>query len=327
MSTTATTKQQLESLQDPLVWAIKTIWNPLSGLLSGLNLPTLPSSCCLCNKIKALIEKQLETSTKKELILTVAVIVLLVILLWGSLVEFINRVRKITFADILTNLPILKGKFLAEVERSRSVFKETLEVADTKFYKKMPEKGWKDKNILKRMNAFSQKELDMKENGQYSGSVFSTKTELMDLSKQVVSKFLYTNVLFYDMHPGSRQMEMEIIAMVMDMFDGIKTGACGLTSSGGSESILLSLLAHKRYYKKTKGITKPNAIFSETAHAAFYKACEFFDIEMIILPIDKETYTVHPDQFRKAINSNTICIVGSAPSVAYGNFDPLLAMD
>lgn len=191
----------------------------------------------------------------------------------------------------------------------------------------MPEKGWSDKYILKRMDNFSQLELDMKAKGKYSGSVFSTKQELMDLSKEVVSKFLYTNVLFYDMHPGSRQMEIEIIAMVMDMFDGVKEGASGLTTSGGSESILLCLLAHKRYYKKTKGITKPHAIFSETAHAAFYKACEFFDIETTVLTIDPVTKTVSPDQYRNAITSNTICMIGSAPSVAYGNFDPLKALD
>lgn len=169
--------------------------------------------------------------------------------------------------------------------------------------------------------------MDVKAEGKYSGSVFTTKTELMELSKKVVSKFLYTNVLFYDQHPGSRQIENEIIAMVMDMFDGIEEGCSGLTSSGGSESILLCLLAHKRYYAKTKGITKPHVIFSETAHAAFYKACEFFDIETTVLDIDKETFTVSVDQYRDAITPNTICMVGSAPSVAYGNFDPLKGLD
>lgn len=149
----------------------------------------------------------------------------------------------------------------------------------------------------------------------------------MELSEKVVSKFLYTNVLFYDQHAGSRQIENEIIAMVMDQFDGINEGCSGLTTSGGSESILLSLLAHKRYYARTKGITKPHVVFSETAHAAFYKACEFFDIESTVLLVDKETYTVSVEQYRGAIRSNTICIIGSAPGCAYGNFDPLKGLD
>lgn len=149
----------------------------------------------------------------------------------------------------------------------------------------------------------------------------------MDLSKEVVSKFLYTNVLFYDSHPGSRQMENEIAAMVLDMFDGIEMKCSSLITSGGSESILLALLAHKRFYRQKKGITKPHVIMSETAHAAFYKACEFFDIETTVLIIDPVTFTVSPEQYRKAITKNTICLVGSAPSVAYGNFDPLLALD
>ncbi len=77
------------------------------------------------------------------------------------------------------------------------------------------------------------------------------------------------------------QLEADIISCVIDLFNGKKEdGACGLTTSGGTESIIMAVLAYREYFKKTKGITKPNLVMSHTAHAAFDKACFYLSIEM-----------------------------------------------
>jgi len=58
-------------------------------------------------------------------------------------------------------------------------------------------------------------------------------------------------------------MEAEIISSVIDLYKGDKkNGACGLCTSGGTESIMMSLLAHREFYKNKKGITQPNLIMS-----------------------------------------------------------------
>ena len=54
------------------------------------------------------------------------------------------------------------------------------------------------------------------------------------------------------------------------MFNGHKVGAVGCVSSGGTESIMLAVLAH-REWGKIKGITSPNIILPSTAHPAFNK--------------------------------------------------------
>jgi len=59
------------------------------------------------------------------------------------------------------------------------------------------------------------------------------------------------------------QFEAEIISSVIDLFNGDrKKGTCGALTSGGTESILLSILAHREYAKKTKGVTTPNLVIS-----------------------------------------------------------------
>jgi sphinganine-1-phosphate aldolase len=55
-------------------------------------------------------------------------------------------------------------------------------------------------------------------------------------------------------------METEIIRMTLDLFNAPKE-ACGLISSGGTESILLAMIAYREWGKK-KGIQKPNSVAS-----------------------------------------------------------------
>lgn len=228
--------------------------------------------------------------------------------------------------DFLKKFPLVSSRLQKEVESNKKIFKETLEIADPKFFGKMPMRGWKDKNILRRLEELSQKELALKKKGRYSGSVFSTSNSLMELSKQAVSHFLYTNLLFYDTHASSRQIENEVVSMILNLFNPHEK-CSGLATTGGSESILLGILAHKRYYARHRGVTKPEVIISETAHAAFYKACEYLDIELKVIPIRMEDYSVKAEDYEKRITKNTICMVVSCPNCAYGGFDPVGEVD
>ena len=55
------------------------------------------------------------------------------------------------------------------------------------------------------------------------------------------------------------QMEAEVIKMTLDLFNG--TPECvGLTTSGGTESIIMAMLAYREWGRKEKGITKPNIV-------------------------------------------------------------------
>jgi sphinganine-1-phosphate aldolase len=52
-------------------------------------------------------------------------------------------------------------------------------------------------------------------------------------------------------------MEAEVIRMTGDLF-GYEKEPIGIFSSGGTESILLSILAYRNWARDTKGITEPN---------------------------------------------------------------------
>ena len=67
------------------------------------------------------------------------------------------------------------------------------------------------------------------------------------------------------------QLEAEVIRVTLEAFNGPQ-GSCGVTSSGGTESIFLAMLAYREQGRK-RGITTPNVVAPFTAHAAFDKAC------------------------------------------------------
>lgn len=52
-------------------------------------------------------------------------------------------------------------------------------------------------------------------------------------------------------------------------------------TSGGTESILTAVKASRDYMKAKKGIRRPEMIIGASAHAAFYKAAEYFNIRLV----------------------------------------------
>jgi sphinganine-1-phosphate aldolase len=60
--------------------------------------------------------------------------------------------------------------------------------------------------------------------------------------------------------------------MTLDMVGGgVGTGCVGLLSSGGTESIMLAVLAYREYGRTKMGITEPELICGLSAHPAVYK--------------------------------------------------------
>lgn len=61
-----------------------------------------------------------------------------------------------------------------------------------------------------------------------------------------------------------------------------------------------------------------------SAHAAFAKAASYFKIKIHIIPVDPVTRKVNLKLVRRAINPNTILLVGSAVSLAAENLAAMM---
>ena len=133
---------------------------------------------------------------------------------------------------------------------------------------------------------------------------------------------MHTNALNPMMYPSLRRFETEVISMTSWMLSGDENVVGSLTS-GGTESILLSIKTYRDRARVIQpNITSPNMIVPITIHPAFEKAAHYFGVEIIHVAVDSN-YRVNIAEVKKAINRNTILLVGSAPQYCHGVVDPI----
>ena len=156
--------------------------------------------------------------------------------------------------------------------------------------------------------------------GNISGAVYNNDKTHWEFLSDAMKPVLMSNPLHINEFYYSNTMEAEIIRWTLDLYKG-GPETCGIVTSGGTESIILCMLAYREQAKAERGVTKPNIVMSETAHCAFDKAGMYFQIECRRVPLTKD-FEADFEQFKKNIDSNTICLVTSCPEYAFGNYDP-----
>lgn len=122
------------------------------------------------------------------------------------------------------------------------------------------------------------------QNGHYvSGAVYTNNWKHWDFIADCMRLHLESNPLHFAEFGYVGQMEAEIFKMALDLYKGDKD-SCGLMTSGGTESIFTAMLAY-RQQSRSRGITHPNVVASQTAHAAFDKACFYLNMEIRKVPV------------------------------------------
>jgi len=154
-----------------------------------------------------------------------------------------------------------------------------------------------------------------------TGGVYTKDTKHWEFISDIMTATIVSNPLHVDEFSYATQMEAEIIRWTCNLYKGDQN-SCGIVTSGGTESIILSMLAYREKARVEKGVTKPNIVLSNTAHAAFDKGGFYLGIEVRKVPVTKD-YKLDIVGMSKLIDSDTICLVASAPEFPFGNYDPV----
>ncbi|HSF80084.1 MAG TPA: aminotransferase class V-fold PLP-dependent enzyme [Anaerolineales bacterium] len=230
----------------------------------------------------------------------------------------------------LKSIPLFKRKLEKEYNTLLSGLEESLKPYRDDFsrYKKIPERGLAQEDILEQMQALKQREATRWQAGYASGAVYHGGEKHIQFLDQVYGMYSQANPLHADLWPSINKYEAEIVAMTADMLGGSAPETvepeqiCGTVTSGGTESILLAMKAYRDWARERRGIKRPEMVFPETAHAAFDKAAQYFEIKPIRIPVDAG-YKADLKAARKAVTRNTIVLIGSAPSFPHGIIDPI----
>jgi sphinganine-1-phosphate aldolase len=145
-----------------------------------------------------------------------------------------------------------------------------------------------------------------------------------DFLNQAYHAYSSANGLNPSAFKSLKRFESEIIAATARLHHG-GPETCGVVTSGGTESCLLAVKTYRDFARATRGVRRPEMIVPTTAHVAWFKASEYFGVELKRLPLDE---ALQPDVARleAMVNRHTVMILGSAPEYPHGSIDPIEAM-
>lgn len=226
----------------------------------------------------------------------------------------------------IKDLPVIREKIRAELDVMMADLQSSVKPYQDSVerFSALPANGRDRAEVLQLMASMQQQESEKWKAGYVSGAVYHGDNDHIDFLNRVYALTSQSNPLHADIWPSAAKYEAEIVSMTADMLGAPRTESeiCGVVSSGGTESILLAMKTYRDRARKEKAIRAPEIVVPETAHAAFDKAAQYFRIKIHHIPVQSD-YTADVRAMKKAVNRNTIAMVGSAPSFPHGVIDPI----
>ncbi|KAH9502524.1 Sphingosine-1-phosphate lyase 1 [Bulinus truncatus] len=232
-----------------------------------------------------------------------------------------NRAKR-QFFHLVRKIPAVQRKIALEMGKVTSSVSDSMSKnIEGDYLIKLPENGLNEQKVLEELLKYKQMSNNSWKKGMVSGTVYSGDDHLTELMAKTYGMFAWANPLHPDVFPDVRKMEAEIVRMCCSLFNGDQT-SCGALTSGGTESILLAMLAYRNLARE-RGIKIPEIIVPSSAHAAFDKAAGYLHMKITHIPVDEKTRMVDIKAMRHAINKKTCVLVASAPQFPHGIIDPV----
>ncbi len=110
------------------------------------------------------------------------------------------------------------------------------------------------------------------------------------IGREVLASFSSTNGLDPTAFPSLLAMENDLVGVAGRLVDA-PDGFTGVVTSGGTESILLAVLAARDGRPE---VSAPRMVLPTTAHAAFHKAAHWLRVEPVFVDVDPVTKRADP---------------------------------
>lgn len=183
----------------------------------------------------------------------------------------------------------------------------------------MPATGVATHEVLDRLEGYRGGDLRWKDGRAFSLAYFAGP-EAYELAVETQKRFSSENALNMDAFPSLRALTTEVVGTVCSLLGG-DDQTVGVFTSGGTESILTAVKGAKEW-GRSRGVHRPRMILPTTAHAAFSKAADYFDVEALRIPVGAD-YRADPHAMAAAVDQDTILLVASAPAYPQGVIDPI----
>lgn len=176
----------------------------------------------------------------------------------------------------------------------------------------MQNRGLSRKFVLKELESKLRKDLTY-DSGKVLGSMC---TSPHPLARKVHARFLDRNLGDSGLFPALAALEKETMHMLGALLSNPNASGCIVT--GGTEANTLALWTARRRAKRKDG----EVISPVSAHYSIDKAADLLGLKIVKVGLNKG-FQVDVEAVEKAINPNTIAIVGIAGTTGLGVVDPI----
>lgn len=150
--------------------------------------------------------------------------------------------------------------------------------------------------------------------------------EIDELAAAAAREVQSINGLDPTVFPSIAIMESELLGFARDILHG-DNDVFGNVTSGGTESSLLAVKTARDIWRSQHPERGPHAVAKlvapATVHAATHKAAAYFDLELILIPVDPETGAVRAQDVLDKLDADVALVVLSAPNYPYAQIDPI----
>lgn len=187
--------------------------------------------------------------------------------------------------------------------------------------KAIPPHGRDPEDILREMASLKAADTNWR-GGRVFSLVYHAGEQHERLLERAHGMFASANLLNPMAFKSLKQMEAEVVQTSASLMHG-PGSAVGAMTSGGTESILLSVYTYREHAAKVRSLPgTPEIVAPVTAHPAFDKACHYFGVKLRKVDVGPDL-RADPRAMERAITKSTVALVASAPQYPHGIVDPI----
>ncbi len=145
----------------------------------------------------------------------------------------------------------------------------------------------------------------------------------------LMAECLDKNMIDKDEYPQTAEFEMRCVNILSKLWHAPDADeATGCSTTGSSEAAMLGGLALKRLWQQRraaegKPADKPNIVMGINVQICWEKFANYWDVEMRLVPMEGNRFTLSPEEAVKLCDENTIGVVAILGSTFDGAYEPV----
>ena len=148
-------------------------------------------------------------------------------------------------------------------------------------------------------------------------------------AEKLMAECFDKNMIDKDEYPQTAEIEARCVNILANLWHAPDADeATGCSTTGSSEAAMLGGLALKRRWQQRrtaegKPIDKPNLVMGINVQVCWEKFANYWDVEMRLVPMEGDRFTLSAEEAVKLCDENTIGVVAILGSTFDGAYEPV----